>query len=79
MMPQLVTVRVQRRHARPSTYWLPVLPLLALAAVAAVVACLVFRISVPRALKHGWRVAAALSGTQVDIGQGRTAVLVSFN
>ena len=56
MMPQLLTVRVQRAHGRPVRIWVPVLPVLLvlspfvlLAAVIAAVACLVYRISLLRA------------------------------
>jgi hypothetical protein len=84
-MPQLVTVRVKRPDGRPIRIWVPILPValvfspvLVLAALVAAVACLVYRISVLRALGSGWRVFSALSGARFDIEQGRTAVLVSI-
>jgi hypothetical protein len=82
-MPQLLTVRVKRPDGRPIRIWVPILPVvlvflpfLVLAVLVAAVACLVYRISVLRALGSGWRVISALPGTLVDIEQGRTAVLV---
>jgi hypothetical protein len=61
---------------------LPVLlvlaPVLVLAVVVAAVACLVYRISLLRALGTGWRIISALPGTRLDIEQGRTAVLVNI-
>ena len=84
-MPQLVTVRVKRPDGRPIRIWVPVLPVallfspvLVLAVLVAVVACLVYRVSVMRALGTGWRIVSALPGTRVDVGQGRTAVLVTI-
>ena len=41
-------------------------------------ACLVYRVSLVRALGTGWRVVSALPGTRFDIEQGRTAVLVAI-
>jgi hypothetical protein len=49
-----------------------------LAVLVAAVACLVYRVSVVRALGTGWRIVSALPGTRVDVGQGRTAVLVTI-
>ncbi|GII29747.1 hypothetical protein [Planotetraspora mira] len=85
MMPQLVTVRVERPDGRPIRIWVPVLPVVlvfspvvVLAVLAAAVACLVFGVSVVRALGTSWRVISALPGTRVDIEQSRTAVLVTI-
>ncbi|WP_432981844.1 hypothetical protein [Dactylosporangium sp. CA-233914] len=84
-MPQLLTVRVKRPAGRPIRIWVPVLPVLlvlapvvVLATAVAAVACLVYRISLLRALGTGWRIMSALPGTRFDIEQGRTAVLVSI-
>ena len=84
-MPQLLTVRVKRPDGRPIRIWVPALPVallfspvLVLAVLVAVVACLVYRVSVMRALGTGWRIVSALPGTRVDVGQGRTAVLVTI-
>ena len=84
-MPQLLTVRVKRPDGRPIRVWVPVLPVVlvfspvvVLAVLVAVVACLVYRVSVTRALGTGWRIVSALPGTRVDVGQGRTAVLVTI-
>jgi hypothetical protein len=85
MMPQLLTVKVRRPDGRPIRIWVPVLPVVLvfspvviLAVLAAAVACLVYRISVVRALGTGWRMVSALPGTRVDIKQGRMAVLVAI-
>jgi hypothetical protein len=84
-MPQVVTVRVERPDGRPIRIWIPVLPVVlvlspvvALAVLGVAVACLVYRVSVVRALGAGWRVVSALPGTRVDIEQDRTAVLVAI-
>ncbi|BCJ63129.1 hypothetical protein [Polymorphospora rubra] len=84
MMPQLLTVRVDRPAGRPIRIWVPVLPVVlvflpvvVLAVLVAAVACLVYRVSVARALGTGWRVVSALPGTRVDLQHGRTAVLVA--
>ena len=84
-MPQLLTVRVNRPDGRPIRIWVPVLPVvlvfspvLVLAALVAAVACLVYRVSVVRALGTSWRVVSALPGTRFDVEQGRTAVLVTI-
>ena len=85
MMPQLLTVRVRRPSGRPVRIWVPVLPVLlvmlpvvVLAVAVAAVACLVYRISVPRALGTGWRIVSALPGARFDIQHGQTAVLVAI-
>ncbi|WP_436530833.1 hypothetical protein [Actinoplanes sp. HUAS TT8] len=85
MMPQLFTVLVRRPEHRPIRIWVPVLPvalvfspLLVLAALVAVVACVIYRISVPLAFSSGWRFFCALSGTRVDVHEGRSTVLVSI-
>ncbi|MFY9932530.1 MAG: hypothetical protein WAK82_31475 [Streptosporangiaceae bacterium] len=84
-MPQLLTVRVRRPDARPIRIWVPVLPVVlvlspvvVLAVLVAAVACLVYRVSVVRALGAGWRVVSALPGTRFDLEQDRTAVLVTI-
>jgi hypothetical protein len=85
MMPQLLTVRVERPDGRPIRIWLPVLPvlivlspILVLAVLAGAVACIVYHINVLRALGTGWRIVSASPGTRVDVEQGRTAVLVAI-
>ena len=84
-MPQLLTVRVKRPHGRPIRIWIPVLPVVlvfapvvVLIVLAAAVACLMFDVSVLKALGTGWGVVSALPGTRFDIEQGRTAVLVTI-
>jgi hypothetical protein len=84
-MPQLLTLRVKRPDGRPIRIWIPVLPVvlilspvLVLAALAAIVACRVWHVHMLRAFSTGWRVVSALSGTRVDVEQGRTAVLVTI-
>ncbi|WP_027341124.1 hypothetical protein [Hamadaea tsunoensis] len=86
MMPQLLTVRVNRsRGRRPIRIWVPVLPvalilspLLILAVGVVAVACAVYRISVLRALGTSWRILSALPGTRLDVATGNTAFLVSI-
>jgi hypothetical protein len=85
MMPQLLTVRVQRAHGRPVRIWVPVLPVLlvlspviVLAVGVAAVACLVYRIRLFRALGTGWRIFSALRGTRFDLEYEHRAVLVSI-
>jgi hypothetical protein len=84
-MPQLVTVRVTRPDRRPIRIWVPVLPVvlvfspfLVLAVLGTAMVCLVYGVSVPRALDTGWRVVSALPGTRIDLAQGRTAVLLTI-
>jgi hypothetical protein len=86
MMPQLVTVKVRRPEARPVRVWVPVLPvllvlspILVLAAVGGAVACLIYRISVLRAVGTGWRIVSALPGAHFDIDDGRWGVLVRIS
>ena len=85
MMPQLVTVKVQRRSGQPLRIWVPVLPVLLIlsplivaAAGVAAVACLVYRVSPTRAFGTGWQILSALPGTRLDAEHGRLAVLVSI-
>ena len=85
MIPQVMTVRVDRPVGRPLRLWVPVLPVLVVCApivllvvLGAAVACLVHRISVLRALGLGWGIFSALPGTRVDIAQGHTTVLVTI-
>jgi len=84
-MPQLLTVRVKRPDGRPIRVWVPVLPVVlvfspvvVLAVLGAVVACLVYRVSLLRALGTGWRFVSALPGTRVDVQEGRTALVVTI-
>jgi hypothetical protein len=85
VIPQLLTVQVKRPDGRPIRIWVPVLPVVlvfspvvVLAVLVAAVACLVYRVSLVRALGTGWRIVSALPGTRVDVEQGRTAVLVTI-
>ena len=84
MIPQLVTVR----HRRPSGRWVrlyvPVLPaalvlspLLLLAVLGGLVACLATRVSPVGALRGTGQLLSALPGTQIEVEQGRMAVLIS--
>ena len=84
-MPQLLTVRVNRPDGRPIRIWVPILPVvllfapvLVLATLVAAVACLMYRVSLVRALGTSWRVVSALPGSRFDLEQGRTAVLVTI-
>ncbi|MBM7786111.1 hypothetical protein [Tenggerimyces flavus] len=85
-MPQLVTVRVNQPDHRPIRIWVPVLPIvlllspfLILALLAAAVAGQLYRVDVPQVLDAGWRIVCALPGTQIDVHEGRTDVLVTFD
>ncbi|WP_163513582.1 hypothetical protein [Fodinicola acaciae] len=85
MMPQLVTVRVKRRTGRPIRIWVPVVPvvlvfapIVVLAVLVAAVACVIYRVSVLRALGTGWRFVSALPGTQFAMEQDGTAVVTTI-
>ncbi|MFE3455204.1 hypothetical protein ACFXJ8_40430 [Nonomuraea sp. NPDC059194] len=53
-------------------------PVVVLAVLVAAVACLVYRVSVVRALGTGWRIVSALPGTRVDVEHSRTGVLIAI-
>jgi hypothetical protein len=83
MMPQLVTVRVQRPKHRTIRLWVPVLlvvlllsPILILALLGGIVVGYVYRIDSLRTLRGVWRVISALPGTRLDIEYDRAAFLV---
>ncbi|MFG3340893.1 hypothetical protein [Glycomyces sp. NPDC048151] len=83
MIPQLVTVRVQRPRHRTVRLWIPVLlvaivlsPLLLLAVIGGVIACLIFDMKVLATFAGIGRLIAAMSGARFDFEHGRTAVLV---
>ncbi|MEU4222775.1 hypothetical protein AB0F17_00660 [Nonomuraea sp. NPDC026600] len=85
MIPQLLTVGVKRPDRRRIRVWVPLLPavlllspIVILAVLAGVVACLMYGISVARALGTGRRIVCALPGTRFDIEFSRTAVLVAI-
>lgn len=84
-MPQLLTVRVTRPSGRPIRIWIPVVPvvilfspIVLLVLLAGIVACLMYGISVLRALGGGWRAICALPGSRFGIEIDRTAVLVTI-
>jgi hypothetical protein len=84
MIPNLVTVRHRRPDGRWLRLYIPVLPvllvlspLLLLAVLVGLVACLATRVSPMGALRGMGQLLWALPGTQIEIEQGRTAVLVS--
>ncbi|WP_329100969.1 hypothetical protein OG792_19780 [Micromonospora sp. NBC_01699] len=84
MIPQLVTYRHRRSDGRWLRLYVPVLPvalllspLLLLAVLVGLVACVVFRVSPVGALRGTGQLLWALPGTRFEIGDGRTAVLVS--
>ena len=84
MMPQLVTVRYRRPNGRWLRLYVPILPvllvlspLLVLAVLAGFVACLVFEVSPAAALPGIGQVLRALPGTQIELVDGQTAVLVN--
>ncbi|MEV0385466.1 hypothetical protein [Nonomuraea sp. NPDC050643] len=85
MMPQSLTVRVERPDRRPIRVWVPVLPValvlspvVLLAVLAAVVACHLYHVDAMRALGAARRIVSALPGTRFDIEYSRTAVLVAI-
>jgi len=82
VIPQLLTVRVERPDGRPFRVWVPILPVALVVspvvAVAVPVACLLYRVSVAQALSTGWRIVSALPGTQVELEHGGTAVHVAI-
>lgn len=85
MMPQLVTVRVERPDRRRIRIWVPVLPVVlvlspvvVLAILGAAVACHIYRIDLVRALGTVGRIVCALPGTRFDVEYSRTAVLVAI-
>ena len=74
-MPQLLTVRVKRPDGRPIRIWVPVLPVVlvfspvvVLAVLVAAVACLVYRVSVLRALDRA-NAELVKQGVPIDLGQ----------
>jgi hypothetical protein len=84
MIPHLVTVS----HRGPDGRWLrlsvPVLPvllvlspLLLLAMLVGLAACLATRVSPMGALRGTGQLLSALPGTQIEVEQGRAALLVS--
>jgi hypothetical protein len=83
MMPQVVTVKVTDDGKR-YRIWIPLIPvlivlspILVLAALVLAVACLVMRINPFAALARTYRLYTALRGLHVEIGEGRSTVLVS--
>lgn len=84
MIPHLVTVSRRRPDGRWRRLYVPVLPvllvlspLLLLAVLVGLVACLATRVSPVGALRGTGQLLWALPGTQIEVEQGRTAVLVS--
>jgi hypothetical protein len=84
MIPQLVTVRHRRPNGRWLRLYVPVLPvllvlspLLLLAVLVGLVACIATRVSPVGALRGTGQLLWALPGTQIEVEQGRTALLVS--
>jgi hypothetical protein len=83
MIPQLITVKYRRQRGNWIRLWIPLLPvavvclpLLLIAAVAGVVACAIYRIDALRLASVSWRLLRGLRGTQIEIEQGRTAMLL---
>jgi hypothetical protein len=84
VIPQLVAVRTRRRGGRSWRVYLPVVPvamllspILLLAVLGGLIACLIFEVNALGALRSVARLVWALPGSQFEIEQGRTAVLVS--
>jgi hypothetical protein len=83
MIPQLITVKYRRQRGNWIRLWIPLLPvavvclpLLLIAAVGGVVACAIYRIDALRLASVSWRLLRGLRGTQIEIEQGRTAMLL---
>lgn len=84
MMPQLVTVRHRRSDGRPVRLHIPVLlvllllsPLLVLAVPVGLVACRTYGVDPVKALYRAGQVLSAMRGTEIEIAQGRSALLLS--
>jgi hypothetical protein len=84
-MPQVVTVRARRRRGRRIRLWIPVVPvflvlspLVPLVLVGLAVACVANQINPVRAFTAGGRLLWSLSGTRIEIEQGRSAVLINI-
>jgi hypothetical protein len=85
MIPYLVTVRFRRLSGRWLRLYVPVLPvllvlspLLLLAVLAGLAACRAARVSPVGALRGAGHLLWALHGTQIELEEGRTALLVSI-
>jgi hypothetical protein len=85
MMPQILNVRVLRPGRRRLRLWIPLLPLalllsplLLLAALVAGVACLFGQLWPAMVLTAAVRLLWAASGTEIELQQGPTAVLMSI-
>jgi hypothetical protein len=83
MMPQVVSVRVQRPGRRRVRVWVPLLPLalllspaLLLAGLVAGVACVFGRMWPAMVLSATVRLLWAAPGTEIEFQQGPTAVLM---
>jgi len=84
-MPQLLTVRFESPGGRRVRIWVPVLPvvlvfspIVVLVVLGVVVACLVYHVSVVRALGAGWRFICALPGYRFDVEESGTALFISI-
>jgi hypothetical protein len=83
MMPWVVSGRFRDGRGRWHRLWIPVLPvvlllspLLLLALLVAVPVCLVHRVNPVRALVGCVALVAALAGTDIDIDQDGTALVL---
>jgi hypothetical protein len=85
MIPQLVTIRYQRRPDKRHRYWIPLLPfyllltpLLPLILIAMVIGCIRYRVNPLRLIINLTRLFAGLGGIQIGVTQGTTQVQVKL-
>jgi len=83
MIPLMAVVRVRTPRRRHFRVWLPLflvwlvlLPFVLLLVPVIFVACLVLWFNPLRAFFAGWQVLAGLTGTHVEVEQGKSQVLV---
>ncbi len=83
MIPLMAVVRVRTRRSHYFRLWLPLflmwlllLPLALLLLPIIFVVCLLCSLNPFRALYTGWQLAAGLTGTHVEVGNGKSSVLV---
>jgi len=83
MIPLMAVVRVHTERHRRFRIWLPLflvwlvlLPVALLLLPIIFVVCLACSVNPLRALSACWQLAAGLTGTHVEVGHGKSSVLV---
>ncbi len=83
MIPLMAVVRVRTERRHHFRIWLPLfliwlllLPLILLLVPVVFVVCLVYPLNPFRVLLTGWQLVAGLTGTHVEVGHGKSQVLV---